>query len=126
MKDTNSRSTLYQQDWLGHHEPKKRSVLLAMTITTLLILMMVRDLPALIEVWFVYQTGIMVMIFAYFFSYIKIWKKAHKCLPMLTADEHQLMFAYTTRCYSIRAFLFSIFWPAFFLPRFSKKSEYCR
>lgn len=119
-------SMLHKQDWLASHGPRKLRVLLVMLIVAELTLLMTWKFPVSFRVLFVYWMCITVVMFAHFFSYLRIWKEAQKHLPMLTTDEHQLMFVYTTKCYSIRSFLFSVFWPAFFLPRSSKKREYER
>lgn len=119
-------SVLHQQDWLANHEPKKLHTLFAMLISVVLVLFVVWRFPVSVRVMCVYQVGIMVVIFAHFFSYLKVWKDVYKKLPNLTEDDRQLMFAYTTRCYATRAFFFSMFWPIFFLPRSSRKCEYER
>lgn len=117
-------SVLHQQDWLRNHGPKKRNVLLAMIVMNIPVLIVTWNLPVLIEVLCVYQTCVTMVLFAYALSYRKIWKDVQRNFPNLAWTEHEALFVYTTRCYATRAFVFSIVWPAFFLPRFSKKREY--
>lgn len=129
MSSTNTNTTwcvLHKQDWLANYGPKKRNVLFVMIVANILMLIMTWHLPFLVEVLCMYQVCVMMVIFAYALSYRKIWKDVQKVFPDLTWSEHEALFAYTTKHYATRAFFFSLFWPAFFLPRSSKKWEYER
>ncbi len=126
MNSTNNWCVLHQHDWLGSYGPSKFHTVLAMLMMSILVMIMTWNLPSWLQALCVYQTCIMVTIFAHFFSYRKIWKTVQVTLPTLTTEESQSFWVYTTKCYSVRAFWFSVFWPAFFLPRSSKKQEYER
>ena len=128
MSSTNTCTwcVLHKQDWLANYGPRKRNVLFVMIVANILMLIMTWHLPVLIEVLCMYQICVMMTLFAYTLSYRKIWKDVQRSLPNLTWNDHEALFVYTTKCYTVRAFAFSIFWPAFFLPRSPKKGEYCR
>ena len=128
MSSTNTCTwcVLHKQDWLANYGPRKRNVLFVMIVANILVLIMTWHLPVLIEVLCMYQTCVTMVLFAYALSYRKIWKDVQRSFPNLAWTEHEALFVYTTKCYTVRAFAFSIFWPAFFLPRSPKKGEYCR